>query len=78
MYIINFMTIRYDLTALGNIIDWMLNYMLMRPSSFYGYIKYKKQAKTANSKKIERESVEWKSIKKWNFHWIFFYFQLIG
>ena len=51
MYIINFKTIRYELTASGNTIHSILNYKLMRPISNLGLPKEQKQAKTANSRK---------------------------
>ena len=51
MYIINFKTIRYELTASGNISHSILNYKLMRNVSNLGLPKKQKQAKTANSRK---------------------------
>ena len=33
MYIVNFETIRYKMTALRNINPWILNYKLLRPVS---------------------------------------------
>ena len=51
MYIINFKTIRYELTPLGNIIHSILNYKFMRLVSNLGLRKEQKQAKTANSRK---------------------------
>ena len=67
MYIINFKTICYKLTASGNIIHSIQNYKLMRPVSNLRLPKEQKQAKTANSeKKIDREKVS-KSLKKLKF-----------
>ena len=51
MDIINFMTIRYELTALGNLSYSNLNYKFMRLVSNLGLSKEQKQAKTANSRK---------------------------
>ena len=51
MYIINFKTIRYKLTASGNIIHSILNYKLMRPVGNLRLPKVQKQAKTASSGK---------------------------
>ena len=52
--IINFMTIRYRLTDLGNVLQPILNYKLLRAVSILRQSKKKtkkKQAKTADSKK---------------------------
>ena len=55
MYI-NFKNTCYKVTVLGNIIQSVLNYSLMRPVSNLRLPKeQKKQAKTANSKKTVRE-----------------------
>ena len=48
-YIINFKTIRYKLTALGNIIPLVPNYKLMRAVSNFRLPKEQKQAKTAKN-----------------------------
>ena len=55
MYIINFKTIRYELTASGNIIQLFVNYKPMRLVRSLGLPKEQKQAKTANSRKNKRE-----------------------
>ena len=46
-YIINLKSIRYKLTALGNIIPLVPNYKLMRAVSNFRLPKEQKQAKTA-------------------------------
>ena len=55
-YIINFKTIRYKLTASGNIIHSILNYKIMRP---VGNLRLPKEQKTGKNskfrKKIDRE-----------------------
>ena len=62
MFIITFKTIRYKLTASGNIIHSILNYKPMRPMSNLRLPK----GQTANSrKKLSEKSVE--SIKKKKF-----------
>ena len=75
MYIINFMTPRYKLTASSNVDHSILNYKLMRPVRNLWLHKEQKQAKTAKSRiKLSEKSVE--SIK-WTFSQKNFYFQLI-
>ena len=59
MYIVNFKTIPYKLTALGNIIHSIINHKLMRPVSSLRLPKNKNRQKTANSrKKFTEKSVE--------------------
>ena len=60
IYVINFKTKVYELTASGNIINSILNYKLKRLVSSLGLPKEQKQAKTAISrKKIKREKSRW-------------------
>ena len=59
MYIINFKTKGYELTASGNIINSILNYKRKRLVSIFWLPKEQKQAKTAISrKKLSEKSVE--------------------
>ena len=69
MYIIvTFVTIRYKLTASGNITRSILNYKLMRLISILRLHKeQRKQEKTTNSKKMSEKSVEQKATKNENF-----------
>ena len=54
--IVNFNTIRNKLSALSNIINWILIQRLMKPVSILRlHEEFKKKAKTANSKKIHGE-----------------------
>ena len=66
-YIINFKTICYKLSALGNIIHSFFNYTFMRPVSNLRLPKEQKnRKKAANSwKKLSEKSV--KGIEKWTF-----------
>ena len=61
MYIINFKTIRYKLSALGNTIHSIFNYKLLRPVC---KLRLPKEKKTA-IKKLSEKSVE--GIKKSTF-----------
>ena len=61
MFIINFKTIRYKLTASGNIIHSILNYKPMRPVS---YLRLPSEQKQQIQKKLSEKSVE--GIKKWS------------
>ena len=67
--IMNFETIRYKPTALGNIIQSMVNYEFMSALSILRLPK-EKRAKTANSRSFE-------AIRKWSFQYKLFYFQLL-
>ena len=51
MYIMNFKTLRYKLTASGKIIHSIPNYKLMRSVSNFRLLKEQNQAKTASSRK---------------------------
>ena len=70
MYIINLKTKGYELTALGNIINSILNYKLKRLVINLRLPKEQKQAKTAIAKSVE-------GIKNSPFTKIFFYIQKI-
>ena len=80
--IIIFKIICFKLTASGNITynRFMGNMTgnikgLWDRSEFYGYLKIKKKAKTANSQKLSEKS--FKAIGEWTFQYKLFYLQLI-
>ena len=55
--LIIFKTIGYKLTVSGNHIKLIVNYNFMRPVRILRLLKNKKNAKTANSRKLSQKSV---------------------
>ena len=74
--IINVMTIRYKLTASGNIVHTALDYKLMRPVNILRLQRRKNRQKRQIQKKLS-EKCRAKSHRKCIFQYKLFYFHLI-